>query len=178
MNTLLPTARLQIRAMQPEDLPEVQAIDRFSFTLPWPESAYRHEIEDNRLSLCLVAEAQEPGVEAHIVSMIVVWLVLDEAHIATIATHPDYRQRGIARALLAVALRQSIQRGAKSATLEVRASNLHAQALYQQFGFDIVGRRRRYYRDNQEDALLMTVNALDEIYYGWLLEMVPDEIDF
>jgi ribosomal-protein-alanine N-acetyltransferase len=178
MNARLPTARLQIRAMQSEDLAQVQAIDRYSFTLPWPESAYRHEIEDNRLSLCLVAAAQEPGGEAQIVSLIVVWLILDEAHIATIATHPDYRHQGVARALLAVALRQSIQRGAKSATLEVRASNIHAQALYHQFGFDIVGRRRRYYRDNQEDALLMTVSSLDEIYCGWLLEMIPAGINY
>jgi ribosomal-protein-alanine N-acetyltransferase len=178
MSTLLPTARLQIRVMQLEDLVQVQAIDRSSFSLPWPESAYRHEIEDNRLSLCLVAEAQEPGSKARIISLIVIWLVLDEAHIATIATHPEYRHQGVARAILAVALRQSIQRGAKMATLEVRASNLHAQALYRQFGFENVGRRRRYYRDNQEDALLMTVGALDEIYYDWLLEMIPDGIGY
>lgn len=186
---------IQIRPMTATDLEEVLQIDRASFTLPWPASAYRHEIENNQLSLCYVAEtttveqsapnlAQQaeskpivgrkivdrPIVDRQVVGLIVVWLIMDEAHIATIATHPDFRQRGIARRLLAESLRHSQQRQATSATLEVRASNLAAQELYARFGFEVVGRRRRYYRDNQEDALLMTLHDLDEDYLHWLAE--------
>jgi ribosomal-protein-alanine N-acetyltransferase len=165
-----PATAFHIRPMILADLDQVQAIDKDSFTLPWPASAYRHEIENNQLSLCLVAETIPAGQPAQIAGFIVVWLILDEAHIATIATHPVYRQMGIARRLLAESLRASRQRQASSATLEVRASNLAAQELYFQFGFEIVGRRRRYYRDNQEDALIMTLANLDAAYIRWLGE--------
>lgn len=155
---------IHIRPMALADLEQVQAIDNASFTLPWPTSAYRHEIENNRLSLSLVAESTSQDHPALIVGLIVVWLIVDEAHIATIATHPDFRQLGIARRLLSQALRECLRRGASSATLEVRASNQAAQDLYSQFEFEVVGRRRRYYRDNQEDALLMTLGSLDLVY--------------
>jgi ribosomal-protein-alanine N-acetyltransferase len=103
-----------------------------------------------------------------VVGVIVVWLIEDEAHIATISIHPDYRGQGISRELLAAALLESIRQGTVLATLEVRANNLIAQALYRKFRFDVAGRRARYYRDNQEDALIMTVVGLDENYARWL----------
>jgi ribosomal-protein-alanine N-acetyltransferase len=102
------------------------------------------------------------------VGAVVVWLIEDEAHIATLCVHPDYRGRGISREILAVALMESIQQGAHLATLEVRANNLIAQALYRRFRFEILGRRPRYYRDNNEDALIMTVDGLDDGYARWL----------
>jgi ribosomal-protein-alanine N-acetyltransferase len=100
--------------------------------------------------------------------MIVVWLVVDEAHIATIAVHPDYRGQGIAQELLCAGLIESIERGMRSATLEVRAHNLAAQSLYRRFRFDEAGVRPRYYRDNFEDALIMTADQLDVRYLQWL----------
>jgi ribosomal-protein-alanine N-acetyltransferase len=100
--------------------------------------------------------------------MVVVWLIVDEAHIATIAVHPDFRGRGIAKGLMVTALKEIIQQGFHTATLEVRANNLPAQGLYRSFGFDIAGIRPRYYRDNQEDALIMTVHNLDQSYLEWL----------
>jgi ribosomal-protein-alanine N-acetyltransferase len=166
-----PTQTLIIRPMSLTDLPQVQSIDRESFSLPWPESAFRYEIQDNQNSICRVAERQTSEEASQIVGMIVVWLIVDEAHIATLATHPDFRQQGIARKLLADTLLECIQSGARSATLEVRAHNETAQALYQQFGFVPVGRRPRYYQDNQEDALLMTAQPLDEAYRKKLLHI-------
>jgi len=66
------------------------------------------------------------------------------------------------------ALRETIHKGYRLATLEVRASNTAAQTLYRRFQFEVVGSRPRYYRDNNEDALIMTVNGLGETYLNWL----------
>jgi ribosomal-protein-alanine N-acetyltransferase len=159
---------VHIRSMCLDDLEQVQAIDQLSFSLPWPASAFRYELLENPRSLLWVAEVNGQGEQRIIVGAIVVWLILDEAHIATLAVHPDYRGRGIGQSLLVTALQGSALGGAQMATLEVRANNSAAQALYQHFGFDVVGRRLQYYRDNNEDAILMTLNQLDEAYLRWL----------
>lgn len=157
-----------IRPMQAEDLDQVQAIDKISFSMPWPESAYRYELFDNLGSLLWVAEYQDAAGASRVVGMVVIWLVLDEVHIATIAVHPDYRGQGIAQQLLCTALIASIEKGMTSATLEVRAHNLAAQRLYRGFRFEETGVRPRYYRDNFEDALIMTASKLDQDYLSWL----------
>jgi ribosomal-protein-alanine N-acetyltransferase len=95
-------------------------------------------------------------------------MILDEAHIATIAVHPDFRGQGTGGRLLATALAEAIRRRASLATLEVRAGNLAAQQLYHRFHFETAGIRPRYYRDNHEDALIMTVSGLDDSYLHWL----------
>ncbi len=147
-----------IRHMRSDDLEQVHALDKMSFSMPWPESSYRYELFENPGSLLWVAEVQETGGALQVVGMVVVWLVVDEAHIATIAVHPDYRGRGIAQELLCASLIESIERGMRSATLEVRAHNLAAQRLYRRFRFEEAGLRPRYYRDNFEDALIMTAD--------------------
>lgn len=173
------TNRLLIRPMRAEDLAQVRAIDQQSFSLPWPERAFHYELFENPGSLPWVAElAAEKSEESPsqeellsppcVVGMIVVWIILDEAHIATIATHPDYRGMGIASRLLARVLQEAIRKGAAMATLEVRASNLAAQQLYQRFRFEVVGRRPRYYKNNNEDAVIMTVDGLGWSYNEWL----------
>jgi len=146
-----------IRAMSLEDIDVVQKIDKLSFSLPWPESAFRYELLENPRSMVWVAETKDWQAKLMVVGVVVVWLILDEAHIATLAVHPDYRRKSLARNLLMVALREANDLGATSATLEVRETNLSAQSLYTQLGFDVVGRRRHYYKDTQEDAVLMTL---------------------
>jgi ribosomal-protein-alanine N-acetyltransferase len=157
-----------IRHMRADDLAAVHALDKMSFSMPWPESSYRYELFENPGSVLWVAEAQAPAGASGVVGMIVVWLVVDEAHIATIAVHPDYRGQGIAQELLCAGLIESIERGMRSATLEVRAHNLAAQRLYRRFRFEEAGVRPRYYRDNFEDALIMTADQLDVRYLQWL----------
>jgi [ribosomal protein S18]-alanine N-acetyltransferase len=112
-------------------------------------------LTDNPASRCWVAEQ-----DGRIVGMLVAWLLVDEAHIATIATHPDFRRQGIARNLLTYALRYMSKEGAVT-LLEVRESNIAAQEMYCRFGYEAVGRRKRYYKDTDEDAILMTLNGLE-----------------
>jgi ribosomal-protein-alanine N-acetyltransferase len=150
--------------MRLEDIPRVHEIDVRSFALPWPEKSYLFELNENPSSLTLVAEVVSNDTQPVIIGMSVVWLVIDEAHIATIAIHPDYRGNGYGKKLLAETLRQSIQWGAELATLEVRENNFVAQQIYSEFGFTPVGRRRQFYKDNNEDAIIMTVNGLGSAY--------------
>ena len=148
---------LFIRKMALDDLPAVLELDKLSFTLPWPERSFRFELTANEASRCWVAE-----VDKRVVGMVVAWLFVDEAHIATIATHPDFRRQGIARKLLSYTLFHAMKEGARSSFLEVRESNGTAQDMYRQFGYVEVGRRKRYYKDNDEDAILMNLESLDQ----------------
>jgi len=161
----------RIRTMQTGDLVQVQYIDRNSFSLPWPTSAYNYELT-NPQSLLWVAEIPGEDMPPNIIGMIVMWLIVDEAHIATLAVEPEYRRQGIGRNLLAIALREAAHIGMREATLEVRANNLEAQSLYRKFKFEIVGFRPHYYRDNSEDALIMTMKNLGKTYLDWLDNMV------
>lgn len=147
---------LYIRKMTVEDVPAVVELDQNSFSLPWPERSFRFELSDNPASRCWVAE-----IDGRVVGMLVAWIFVDEAHIATIATHPDYRRRGIARKLLAYALQSAMREGAQNSFLEVRESNLPAQDMYRKFGYIQVGRRKRYYKDNDEDAILMNLEKIN-----------------
>jgi ribosomal-protein-alanine N-acetyltransferase len=148
--------KFAIRRMTIDDVTAVVELDQKSFSLPWPERSFRFELTDNPASRCWVAE-----VDGKIVGMIVVWLLVNEAHIATIATHPDFRRKGIAKRLLSHALRHLMDEGARSSFLEVRESNLAAQDMYRKFGYEETGRRRRYYKDNDEDAILMNLDSLN-----------------
>jgi [ribosomal protein S18]-alanine N-acetyltransferase len=151
----------RVRLMKEEDLEQVKKIDKMSFVIPWPERSYDYEFYRNPLSLLFVAELEEPGQNNPIIGAIVMWLIVDEAHIATIAVHPEHRQKGVAKELLAKSLKTASEKGMQQATLEVRANNTSALRLYKHFGFEIIGRRKRYYRDNNEDALIMTLNKID-----------------
>ena len=145
--------------MEPRDLPRVIELDQLSFTLPWPESAFIFEIEKNPAARCWVAET--PGDAPVIVGMIVVWLIMDEIHIATLAIDPTQRRLRVGQRLLAFALTNGIENGATKSLLEVRAGNVAARALYRKFGYEEVGVRKKYYSDNGEDAILMNLDPID-----------------
>ena len=101
--------------------------------------------------------------DGRIVAMIVSWFIIDELHVATIATHPEFRGRGIGKKLLIHALLSAKKEGAVKSFLEVRASNVVAQNMYRTLGFVEDGRRKEYYKDNNEDAILMSLNGLDHL---------------
>lgn len=151
-----PALGLEIRPMTVADIPAVHRIERRSFPVPWPDYAFRQELETNRLARYMVALA-----DGLTVGYGGVWLMVDEAHVTTFAVLPDWRRRGVGARLLLALMELSIELGARVATLEVRLTNTAARALYQRFGFRPVGVRPRYYSDNNEDALIMTTEALD-----------------
>jgi ribosomal-protein-alanine N-acetyltransferase len=156
-----PPTNITIRKMTPEDVEDVFELDQRSFTTPWPKKSFSFEVSENKAARLWVAE-EENGGGKQIVGMIVCWLLVDEAHIATLAVDEDHRRQRIASALLCTALTAMMAEGAISAALEVRAGNAAAQSIYRRFGFQLVGRRPGYYKDNGEDAILMTLRDLDE----------------
>jgi len=141
--------------MAAADLPVIQAIERASFSTPWPSYAYRAELESNRLARYLVVRVEE-----EVVGYAGMWLMVDEAHITTFAIHPRWRRQRIGERLLVAMLEVALQTNAREATLEVRLSNLGARRLYEKYGFRPVGIRPRYYSDDREDALIMTTEPL------------------
>ena len=110
------------------------------------------------------ATPPSPELEAELRSIVGyagIWVMTDEAHVTTIASHPDVRGRGVGELLLVALIHRGIEVGARWMTLEVRASNDVAQNLYRKYTFKEMGVRRRYYSDNGEDALVMWTDALD-----------------
>jgi [ribosomal protein S18]-alanine N-acetyltransferase len=172
--------------MMPEDIIQVAVIDRLSFSTPWSVNAYRYELTQNDTAHYYVVIPNHPPAtnsgDGHWLSRLRrrftitpsnrniigyggFWLMVDEAHISTIAIHPDFRRRGIGEFLLLKLIEKAIGLKANQVTLEVRESNYGAQTLYHKYGFGVTGRRAGYYTDNHEDALLMTVeNVLTPAY--------------
>jgi len=144
-----------VRPMAITDLRTVLDIDRLSFPLPWSERTYKYELNENPSSYMYVVEIQEDR-NRKVVGYVGFWFIVDEAHISTLAVHPDYRGYGLGELLLQTAIDDAEQLNVKIITLEVRISNQIAINLYRKHDFKDVGSRPRYYRDNNEDALLMT----------------------
>jgi ribosomal-protein-alanine N-acetyltransferase len=141
-----------------EDVPAVHEIDTLSFSLPWPERSFNFELTGNPVSRSWVVES-----DGRVAAMLVLWLIVDEAHIATIATHPEFRRKGIGERLMIAALLSARAEGAARAFLEVRAGNSAALAMYKKYGFVVAGVRLRYYKDNNEDAILMNLEDLKNL---------------
>jgi [ribosomal protein S18]-alanine N-acetyltransferase len=150
-----PPLKVRVEPMTLDDLPAVHDIERASFSVPWPDDAYRNELLTNRLATYVVARAGD-----EVVGFGGLWVMVDEAHITTFAVDPRWRRRGVGEWMLHALLDQAIERDAREATLEVRLSNMPARRLYEKYGFRPVGIRPRYYSDNGEDALIMTTDAL------------------
>jgi len=173
-----------IRPMRWEDVPSVMTIERESFPLPWSSYTYRHELTENTHSYYIVIQARMAGPDARpwwrrmlrpatppIVGYGGFWLVTDEAHISTIAVSIQRRRRGLGELLLTAMIEQALGMSAALVTLEVRVSNRVAQNLYHKYRFVVTGTRSRYYRDNDEDAYIMTVEEVNsDGYRRWFKE--------
>lgn len=146
-------------SMRKEDLPEVMAIESLSFSEPWTEEMFLHELSSDGVAQVLVARADE-GSGPRIVGFLCAWFVGGEFHINNLAVHPGYRRRGIASHILEEMLCRAKASGARIGYLEVRASNEAAIAIYQRYGFKTVGRRRNYYDHPREDAIVMAKKPL------------------
>ena len=161
MNASPAPSEIKIRKMNPADLDRVIEIDHLSFTLPWPERSFHFEVEQNEAARAWVAEAANDDGTTTIVGMIVGWLIVDEIHIATIATDPACRMQGIGRRLMVHLLREAYSEGARISFLEVRRGNEAAREMYQKLGYQEDGVRLHYYKDNHEDAILMSLQSID-----------------
>ena len=144
------TADLALAPMTVDDLDEVLEIERLSFKTPWSRAAFRYEIVQNRVARCVVVRT-----EGAIAGYLCLWEIGHEIHVTNLAVHPHRRGQGLARALLHAMLEDARSRGVTLAFLEVRPSNTEALGLYESLGFSVIGRRKGYYFDTGEDALVM-----------------------
>jgi ribosomal-protein-alanine N-acetyltransferase len=150
-----PRGPLDIARMTSADIRTVMRIETLSFTTTWPHNAFASEINDNRLAHYFVGR-----VNGEIVAYGGIWVILEESHITTIATHPDWRGKRYGEEMVQHLLREAAARGASWMTLEVRESNTIAQNLYRKYGFTVVSTRKAYYSDNNENALVMWAGHL------------------
>jgi len=191
MSHYLPYA---IRPMEPGDVPAVVAIDRLSFPTPWLASSYLYELRHNTHSfyysllkpalhsaideparsgqgwLHRLRSALRPAEESRVIGYVGLRFNATEAHVSTIAVHPDWRGKGLGELLLLTAMEKAVELRATAVSLEVRPSNEVAQHLYHKYGFRFTGIHRGYYRDG-EDAWLMKVDANQGAYPARLVEM-------
>ncbi len=177
---MIAVSPFSFEAMQWADVPEVMRIEHRSFTLPWSANTYRHEILENAHShyFVLRRRAASDGRSAGWLARLMrreppdaivgyggFWLIVDEAHISTIAVAPEWRGCGLGEYVLASMIERAIEIDATQVTLEVRESNVIAQNLYRKYNFQITGQRPRYYQDNHENAFLMTVDDVNTRAY-------------
>ena len=154
---MVSVAPVVIQDMTVDDIQGVLGVERASFPVPWPANAFKHELTQNKNARYVVARDRES-----IVAYAGLWLMVDEAHITTFAVHPDARRQRIGERLLQRLFEIAHEMKAEWLTLEVRASNLAAQKLYEKYGFRRAGVRRRYYSDNNEDALIMWTERIKD----------------
>ncbi len=164
-----------VEPMTLADIGQVMEIEQASFPAPWSARAYRYEITENdHSSMVIVRPRTAPGGRfvrltrplglakpSPVLGYAGFWLLVDDAHICTIAVHPLWRRQGLGELLLISLLDRGMELDARRATLEVRVSNGAARHLYHKYGFEIVSRRKRYYSDNNEDAYIMSTPAFD-----------------
>ncbi|MBR2666821.1 MAG: ribosomal protein S18-alanine N-acetyltransferase [Oscillospiraceae bacterium] len=140
-----------LQPLTAERLDDLLELEKLCFAHPWSREMFRGELE-NECAVYLLAVTEDD----RIIGYAGLQVVLDEGYITNVAVHPDFRRQGVATALLSAFRRFGDIQGLRFLTLEVRESNAAAVALYGSLGYCIVGRRRNYYEDPQEDALLMT----------------------
>lgn len=176
---------LSVQALTPDLLPDAVMLDHLCFGGLWSVDGYRREMDNPNSDLIVLRlesgsselvppPSSEPAFEQildlpllsatdqGVIGLGCCWFILEEAHVILLAVHPGQRRQGFGQLLLHALLCRAHQRQSEWATLEVRISNDPAIALYQQFGFEEVGRRRRYYQDTDEDGLILWKRGLQE----------------
>lgn len=143
---------LEYRFMTMQDVGAVAELERMAFTTPWPHDAFVNELTNNPNARYVVVVHQN-----RIIAYCGMWIIIDEAHITNVAVHPLYRGKKIGLGLMIKMMNVARMFHAKSMTLEVRPSNTVARNMYTKLGFREHGVRKRYYSDNNEDAIIMWV---------------------
>ena len=181
-------APLLIDALTPADISAAIAIESLAYPTGFPPRHYLHELEHNRLAHYLALRLGRPPPQ--LIGVAGYWLMADEPHVITIAVHPAHQRQGLGEWLLLHLLEHGLTQGAQVATLEVRVSNERAIALYHKYQFELAGRRRGYYSDTGEDALILTTPPLPSPEYRAMLaarksqlaarlaRLLPDSTEF
>jgi [ribosomal protein S18]-alanine N-acetyltransferase len=149
---------LGIAEMTEEDLDEVVAIERVSFTSPWPHRLFKETIA-TPFSVNFVARKR---VDNRMVGYANFYLITDEVQVLNIATAPTFRNKGYGTSLLAYAIERLTERGVRDFYLEVREGNKKAMGIYDKFGFKKIGKRKKYYTEPNEDAIVMHLTVNDD----------------
>ncbi len=139
-----------LEPMRRADLDRVVEIERESFSIPWSRGAFQYEIEQNRVARCWTGR-----VDGAVIGYLCLWEIGEEIHITNVAVARAWRRQGIARSMLTEILDDARRRGLRMVFLEVRPTNVEALGLYEALGFHVIGRRKGYYYDTGEDALVM-----------------------
>lgn len=155
-----------IEPMKEEDITRVRAIERQCFSYLWPEGSFDREVKNNKVAIYFVAKNKD-----YVVGYMGTWFILDEIHITTIAVDPQYQNAQIGCQLVLQLMRDSINKGARWATLEVDEGNLKAIHLYEKFGFKRIGKRKDYY-DTGRNAIVMWVGSLQNESYRKKLDAI------
>lgn len=152
----MPPKTLRFEALREEHIQKILEIESRTNGAPWSERAFRNELtHSDRIFLVGLAGGEIAAYGG-------VWLVIDEAHVTTLAVAESSRRQGIGEALMIQLLDQSKDAGMVCSTLEVRAGNEAALRLYEKLGYREVARRKGYYPDNKEDAVVMWLYDLDQ----------------
>jgi [ribosomal protein S18]-alanine N-acetyltransferase len=168
---------LTLRYMTQYDVPVVAATDKMVFDMPWAASSYSYEVNSSPYSYMSVLDAAERAepkgwkrllpnfgddAQSCIVAYGGMWCIQSEAHISTIATHPDWQRRGFGEVVFASMIQRAINLAAEYIVLEVRAGNASAQQLYLKYGFTVAGVKKGYYKNTGEDAYDMRLDLARE----------------
>ncbi|GAC1335423.1 MAG: ribosomal protein S18-alanine N-acetyltransferase [Candidatus Dormibacteria bacterium] len=163
--------RTVVEPMRVEDIPTIQEIEREIFLTPWPRNAYRRELQQNRMASYMVIRDGD-----EIVGYAGLWKMHDEAHVTTVGVRRRDQGRGFGLALMLALIDRAFALEARWVTLEVRASNYGAMALYEKLGFKVIGRRRGYYTDDGEDAVVMWSDSLMAPAFQQRFERIREEV--
>ena len=145
--------------MSAEDIDAVLLVENLCYPNPWSREIFERELRADWSNLVVAEPEDQPG---HTVGHICYWVVHDELHILNVSVHPDQRRQGLARRMLDQALEVCTAERLQYVTLEVRVGNAAAISLYESRGFRTMGRRKNYYSDNREDALVLALVLGDE----------------
>ena len=162
-----------IRIMREKDISQIMEIERVSFgTHHWTGESFRSEIRNKTGNYYVLIDTNTNK----LLGYAGFWLIADEAHVTTIAVHPDYRRKYLGEVLLQHLIARCIARQAKWLTLEVRASNIGAQNLYYKYNFTSQGLRRKYYQDTNEDALIMWTEDIHSLDFQNHVKALKDDL--
>lgn len=172
--TAVEAGRLVLRPLAEGDVAAVIQLERASFEPGWAETAFERELKHNGMARYIVLATT--GKPERIIGFAGAWLMVDEAHVVSMAVRSELRGRGYGRLLLHGLIELAREAGMDVATLECRVSNTVARNLYGTYGFYEVGLRKRYYADNKEDAVIMTTEELNSAAYVARLARLEEEL--